>query len=183
MPIRVDSASEADVIEIAYVAAQTFPLACPSALPPDSIATFIETNLSALRFREYLEAEDREVLVARHQQEKPNDSVDSRILGYAIVIHGEEGVPQPIAARPAVELSKIYVLPDGHGAGVAATLMAKAITIATTAGARCIWLGVNQKNQRAQRFYTKHGFAIVGTRTFQIGEAVENDFIMVRSTP
>ena len=41
-------------------------------------------------------------------------------------------------------------------------------------------LGVNQNNQRAQRFYGKHGFTIAGTKTFTVGAALENDFVMVR---
>ena len=43
-----------------------------------------------------------------------------------------------------------------------------------------MWLGVNQQNQRAQRFYTKHGFAINGTKTFRLGAGIENDYVMVR---
>jgi ribosomal protein S18 acetylase RimI-like enzyme len=44
-----------------------------------------------------------------------------------------------------------------------------------------VWLGVNQSNYRAQTFYRKHGFAVVGTRTFPVGTVLENDFVMVRS--
>lgn len=47
-------------------------------------------------------------------------------------------------------------------------------------GAQCVWLGVNQENQRAQRFYAKHGFAARGTKTFRLGGHVENDYVMVR---
>ena len=43
-----------------------------------------------------------------------------------------------------------------------------------------MWLGVNQQNQRAQRFYAKHGFAINGTKTFRLGAGIENDYVMVR---
>ena len=43
-----------------------------------------------------------------------------------------------------------------------------------------MWLGVNQHNQRAQRFYVKHGFSINGTKTFRLGAGVENDYVMVR---
>jgi ribosomal protein S18 acetylase RimI-like enzyme len=43
-----------------------------------------------------------------------------------------------------------------------------------------VWLGVNQENQRAQRFYAKHGFVVSGTKTFRLGEGVENDYVMVR---
>ena len=55
-----------------------------------------------------------------------------------------------------------------------------AVHRAANGGARCVWLGVNQNNQRAQRFYGKHGFTIVGTKTFTVGAALENDFVMVR---
>ncbi len=43
-----------------------------------------------------------------------------------------------------------------------------------------MWLGVNQHNQRAQRFYRKHGFTVSGTRTFRVGDHVENDYVMIR---
>ena len=47
-------------------------------------------------------------------------------------------------------------------------------------GAECMWLGVNQKNQRAQHFYRKYGFTVNGTRTFQLGAHLESDYVMVR---
>ncbi len=82
--------------------------------------------------------------------------------------------------RPAVELSKMYVLPDGHGQGVSTALMDAVLAAAADWGASCVWLGVNQQNQRAQRFYAKHGFTVNGTRRFQLGAGVENDYVMVR---
>ena len=56
------------------------------------------------------------------------------------------------------------------------------LTLATAAewAVRCVWLGVNQANRRAQRFYLKSGFTINGTRTFQVGTRRENDYVMVR---
>ena len=78
----------------------------------------------------------------------------------------------------------MYVLPDSHGAGVSAALMAAAVDTAPQNSTRnCVWLGVNQKNQRAQRFYTKHGFTISGTKTFRLGAGIENDYVMVRPAP
>ena len=74
----------------------------------------------------------------------------------------------------------MYVLAHRHGAGVAGLLMSHAIRYATDAGARCVWLGVNQQNQRAQRFYGKHGFTVAGTKTFALGAHIEHDFVMVR---
>jgi ribosomal protein S18 acetylase RimI-like enzyme len=48
-------------------------------------------------------------------------------------------------------------------------------------GAEGIWLGVNQENARAQRFYGKHGFDRVGAKRFLVGDRYEDDWVMERS--
>jgi ribosomal protein S18 acetylase RimI-like enzyme len=95
-------------------------------------------------------------------------------------VAADDDVQRSVTLRPAVEISKMYVLPDGHGSGVSAALMIAAIDASLALGAACLWLGVNQENQRAQRFYAKHGFNTSGTKTFQLGAHVENDYVMVR---
>jgi ribosomal protein S18 acetylase RimI-like enzyme len=162
LTLGVGIASRDSADELAAVAARTFPLACPPSTPADDIALFIDANLSATRFVEYLADPQRAVLVARH---------DGRIVGYAMLIRGADG---------CAELSKIYLLAEFHGMGPATALMDAALATATDWGARSVWLGVNQENQRAQRFYSKSGFIINGTRTFRVGERQENDYVMVR---
>jgi ribosomal protein S18 acetylase RimI-like enzyme len=172
--IDVAAAVEADLPEIADVAARTFPLACPPSVTAENIAAFVEANLSQARFSGYLADDDRAVLAARD---------DDRIVGYAMLIRGvpdDHDVQRAVTLRPAVELSKIYVLADNHGGSVSAALMTAALQHATDLDAKCVWLGVNQLNERAQRFYTKHGFTINGTKTFRLGDGVENDYVMVR---
>jgi len=151
--------------ELAALAAQTFPLACPPATPAEDVASFIDATLSATRFAEYLADPRRAVFLARH---------DGRIVGYAMLIRGSDG---------EAELSKIYVLEDFHGTGPAAALMDAALATAADWGAHRIWLGVNQENERAQRFYVKSGFTINGTRTFRVGARDENDYVMARELP
>ena len=51
---------------------------------------------------------------------------------------------------------------------------------AREAGASGIWLGVNDENARANRFYDKSGFTIVGAKTFTLGSRVESDFVRER---
>jgi ribosomal protein S18 acetylase RimI-like enzyme len=163
-----------DTAELADLAARTFPLACPPSTAPEDIASFIDTNLSAGRFAEYLADPHRAILSAAQ---------GSRIIGYAMLVRGvadDTDVRRAVELHPAAELSKMYLLPDYHGAGVSAALMDLTLATAEEWGARCVWLGVNQGNQRAQRFYTKSGFKINGTRTFQVGARRENDYVMVR---
>jgi ribosomal protein S18 acetylase RimI-like enzyme len=174
MAILVAEAVDADLPELADVAARTFPLACPPSVTPENIAAFIEENLSETRFHDYLADPGRAVLIARE---------DGRMVGYVMLIRSvpdDDDVRRAVTLGAAVELSKMYVLPDSHGAGVSAALMTAALEHAKTLEAKCVWLGVNQQNQRAQRFYTKHGFGITGTRTFRLGAGIENDYVMVR---
>lgn len=174
MPVSVTVAAEPDLDELTEVAAATFPLACPPTSPAKDIAAFIAANLSRQRFTEYLADPARTVLAARE---------DGRILGYAILVRGvgeDADVARAVTTRPAVELSKIYVVADRHGFAVSANLMNAAVRCATATGAQCLWLGVNQKNARAQQFYRKNGFSVAGTKTFQLGAHTERNFVMVR---
>ena len=52
-----------------------------------------------------------------------------------------------------------------------------ALLRARGAGRAGIWLGTNQANARAQRFYEKSGFTRVGTKRFRLGSQWEHDFI------
>ena len=172
--VHIATADSVDIAELAAVAARTFPLACPPSVTPTNIASFIDANLSELRFAEYLADPRRRILTT---------SQHDRIVGYAMLIRGvgdDPEVQRVVHARPAVELSKMYVPPDNHGSGVSTALMNAALAAAAEWGAGCLWLGVNQKNQRAQQFYKKSGFTVNGTRTFQLGADIENDYVMVR---
>src|SRR5262249_2023249 len=156
-------------------AARTFPLACPPSVAPADVAYFVDTHLSAARFAEYLGDRRRSILTARH---------DGHIVGYAMLVNGVEDDPdvqRAVTIRPAAELSKMYLLPDFHAGGLSRTLMESALSAAADWNVRGVWLGVNRENQRAQRFYTKNGFKINGTRTFQVGaDRRENDYVMFR---
>ena len=174
LTLHIDTATTELADALADVAARTFPLACPPSSTPEDIDAFIAENLSPDRFAEYLTDPDRTVLAARR---------DGRILGYAMTVQGvpdDADVQRAVPLRPAIELSKMYVLADCHGAGVSAALMDAVVRYASAQNAACVWLGVNQQNRRAQRFYGKHGFEVAGTKTFHLGAEVEHDYVMVR---
>jgi len=173
--LTVGTPETVDIEQLSAVAAHTFPHACPPSIAPENIASFIAANLSPARFTEYLADPQRAVLTAHHE---------GLIVGYAMLIRGvgdDADVARAVQFRPAAELSKIYVLPDRHGSGAATALMSRVLATAEDWGVAGVWLGVNQANQRAQRFYTKSGFTISGTRTFQVGAGRESDYVMVRA--
>ena len=165
---------------IATVAAATFPLACPPHSRPDDIAGFIRDNLGADAFARYIESAESEVLAAR--------TPDGDYVGYALVHHRaptDADVAAVVTAAPASEISKMYVLPDHHAKGrassPAAALMSAALQNAKSRGSAIAWLGVNQENVRAQRFYAKMGFTRAGVKTFNLNGSIEHDFVLTQA--
>ncbi|MFD4457803.1 GNAT family N-acetyltransferase [Nocardia sp. NPDC058480] len=173
--VVVDRAGLWDAEALSDVAAATFPLACPPEATAGDIEIFLEQMLSGERFGEYLSDPARTVLKAVEGDE---------IVGYAMLIMGRPSDPEvdaQVSAGEVVELSKMYVLPGHHGSGVAAALMEAAVDTARDSGAGTVWLGVNQANERAQKFYAKHGFRQVGTKTFTVGSQLHSDFVFERA--
>lgn len=157
MPIQVRSATPADSAEVAAVAAHTFPLACPASSTPENIAAFIAANLSTNNFDKYIS--EHRVLVARE---------NNAIVGYAMLVDGvaeDPDVQRAVTLRPAMQLSKMYVLPEFHRAGVAGALMTAALTDAAAHGAMGVWLGVKWHEDlpggRARRERLRH--AVLGS--------------------
>jgi Acetyltransferases len=174
--ISIRRGGAGDTPALARLAALTFPLACPPHTTAEAIATFIATNLSEERFDAYLADAARDLFLA--------EGSDGAALGYTMLVAGEPAdadVAAALTLRPTVELSKCYVHPDAHGGGVAAALMAASVDAARTRGAAGLWLGVNQQNAKAQRFYAKSGFARVGVKRFLVGDRFEDDFVLERA--
>ncbi len=168
----IRKATADDAGPLADLAAVTFPLACPPESRPEDIAAHLANTLSAANFRGYLADPDVTVLVL---------DVDGALRGYSLLIDRPAQDPDVAAvleATPSTELSKCYVHPDHHGLGAAAELMRASTAAAAATGARGLWLGVNNQNARAIRFYEKSGFRKVGTKTFRLGNTVEHDFVM-----
>ena len=172
--MTIRPATPDDAAALHDVAKVTFPLACPPDTLPTSIAEFIAANLSEAAFAGYLCDPQRELFV------HDDGGVFS---GYTMLVYGEPGdrdVAASVTARPTVELSKVYVRPEHHGAGLASALVEASVAAAVSRGAASIWLGVNQQNVRANRFYEKSGFALVGTKKFLVGARYEDDFVRER---
>lgn len=174
MSVRPALPSEAAAL--AEVAAVTFALACPPSTTQEAIDGFIATTLSEASFTGYLADPARALLVAEHA---PGEVLE----GYAMLVLGEPTDPDvagSIRVHPTAELSKIYVREGSHGRGTAGELLARVLAVAGERGAAGVWLGTNEENVRAQRFYAKHGFEQVGTKRFRLGDRWEHDLVFER---
>ncbi|MFI5936871.1 GNAT family N-acetyltransferase [Actinoplanes sp. NPDC051494] len=172
MVISIRLATRADAGELHDLAARTFGLAAPADTPQPDIDAFIATNLSVASFERYL-ADPSRVLLIADRDDKP--------IGYAMLAGGPVADPHVAAlvsavhAGPSIELSKFYLTQDTHGSGAAAALMTATLEAAVRAGAAFCWLGVNEQNARAARFYAKHGFEVIGVKRFQVGDTWFDD--------
>jgi ribosomal protein S18 acetylase RimI-like enzyme len=100
-------------------------------------------------------------------------------VGYAqlrLAIARPDAVP-----AGAVELGRIYLLPEWQGSGAARHLLDAVEAEARTRGHDHLWLLVYPPAARAVRFYERQGFRIVGTAPFQYGAVTETDWVMLKS--
>lgn len=104
--------------------------------------------------------------------------LDGRLAGYAQLRTGP--VPLVVTGSSPIELWRFYIDAAWHGKGLAQVLMERVVAEAAERGARTLWLGVWERNERAQAFYRKCGFADVGSHVFMVGTDPQTDRIMVR---
>jgi GNAT superfamily N-acetyltransferase len=178
MSITVRRGQPGDEAALHKLAAETFGLACPPGTTQGDVDDFVSRHLSEERFAGYLADPSRTVLVAESDAGDP--------LGYSMLVRGPIADPDVRAlvdGAATVELSKFYVLLDSHGRGVAGSLMAATLDAAAQTGAATVWLGVNQRNVRAAKFYAKNGFEIIGTKRFLVGEQWHDDHVRLRPLP
>lgn len=107
---------------------------------------------------------------------------------YFLAVEGENYVgylklnfagAQTEAGHPdSLEIERIYVLKEFHGAGMGQLLVEKAIEVARENELKYLWLGVWTENERAIRFYEKMGFEKIGTHIFHFAGEAQTDYLM-----
>ena len=102
--------------------------------------------------------------------------VDERLAGYMKI--NEFPSQTDINDINALELERLYILKEFQGLRLGNDLMNYAIQTATERGKKYIWLGVWEHNERAKRFYNKHGFYRIGEHSFIVGDDVQTDYVM-----
>lgn len=105
--------------------------------------------------------------------------VDGQAAGYAQLHAGEP--PENVEGTKPTELVRLYVSSEWLGRGVGEALMRACIDEARSTGHETIWLGVWERNARAQAFYTKWDFRAVGEHMFQLGSDTQRDILMQRA--
>jgi ribosomal protein S18 acetylase RimI-like enzyme len=60
------------------------------------------------------------------------------------------------------EITRLYVHPDAAGGGIGSALLDRALVALRAAGRAQAWLNTEERNERARRFYERHGWRVEG---------------------
>ena len=104
--------------------------------------------------------------------------IDGELGGFAQILAGE--APSFVRGESPIEIKRFYVAKAYHGTGAAQELMRSAEGAARSAGAKTLWLGVWEHNDRALAFYRKTGFSPVGRKPFLVGSDLQTDVVLER---
>lgn len=169
--IRIRTATPEDAKALTDLAYTTFwdAFAHHPKNAPDDLNHYMRQAFSLEQTTKELGEENSVFLIAE---------IDGEPAGYAKIIIGsmEEGIT---AERP-IELNRLYSHQQFLGKGIGQALIDSCFERARQHGHDVMWLGVWEHNPRAQRFYEKNGFRVVGSHVFQLGEDPQTDLLMQR---
>jgi diamine N-acetyltransferase len=169
MPILLRTATPSDAELLASLGARTFADTFAADNTPEDMAAYLAANFSPAQLAGELAVPTAIFLIAE---------IDTQTVGYTKLQFGE--MPPEITAPRPIELVRIYSVRAHFGKGVGPALMQAALRFATDGAFQNIWLGVWDHNLRAQAFYRKWGFVIVGSHPFLLGSDLQTDYIMQR---
>lgn len=104
--------------------------------------------------------------------------IEGKLVGYAKLRNGE--IPACVTGQNPIELVRLYIDQNCLGVGVGNDLMQASMDEARSLGHRTIYLGVWEHNHRAQSFYFRWNFRVVGSHIFQMGSDAQMDWLMER---
>lgn len=136
---------------------------------PDDLTHYMQQAFSLEQITEELEDPKAIFLLAE---------VEGELAGYAKLIL--DNIEPGITAEKPIELNRLYSHQRFLGKGAGQALIDACFDLAKTYSRDTIWLGVWEYNPRAQRFYEKNGFRLVGRHTFLLGSDPQIDLLMQR---
>jgi ribosomal protein S18 acetylase RimI-like enzyme len=166
MKLFLQTASSTDAGVIADFARQTFETAFGPDNDPEDMRAYLNACFSIARIQEELEKPDVVYLLAY---------ADNLLVGYVKLAAGPP--PDYDAGVKPVQLSRIYVASHLLGKGLGSQLMQLTLQECRQLGYESVWLGVWERNTKAQRFYKRCGYQKIGTKSFILGSDKQVDTV------
>ena len=160
-------ARDTDAADLADIGRDTFVETFGHLYSPTDLKRYLEDTYSVEKMKEDLRDPQVEIRMAYSGK---------RMVAYCKI--GPVKLPTDVGPDPALELHRVYVYQAGQGVGVGRILLAWATERARQRGAKNLFLGVWEGNQRAIALYESRGFEKVGTYKFKVGDTLDDEFIM-----
>ena len=168
--VTIRRADSEDAELLAELGASTFSETFAADNKPEDLSAYLAESFSVARQTEELADPASTFFIAE---------VEGHAAGYAKLHAGEP--EEGVEGRKPVELVRLYVSREWLGRGVGEALMRACVEEARRAGHETFWLGVWERNGRAQAFYRKWDFRAVGEHVFQLGSDPQRDILMERA--
>ena len=166
--MTIRAATIADAAVLAELARRTFYDTFASTNDPTDMALFLAESYGVDQQTLELNNRDNTTLLVEE---------DGEAIAFAQIRAGH--VPDCVSGAEPIELWRFYVAHQWHGRGIAQSLMDRVKTEARVRGAKTLWLGVWERNDRARAFYAKCGFTDAGEHLFLFGTDPQTDLVMV----
>lgn len=160
-------AQKTDAASLAEIGRETFVETFGDLYPPGDLKQYLDETYSVDRMMSDLSDPEVEVRIAYSGK---------RMAAYCKI--GPCKLPFEVGPEPALELHRVYVSQARQGVGVGRILLAWAIERARQRGAKNLFLGVWDSNERAIALYESRGFEKVGGYKFKVGDTLDDEFIM-----
>ena len=102
---------------------------------------------------------------------------DDKIAGF-LKFNWGKAQTEPVEMDNAFEIQRIYVKKEHHGKGYGKEMFSFALKEAQKRGFDWAWLGVWERNYKAQNFYKQFGFERFSEHHFITGETVDTDWLL-----
>jgi len=167
--VDIRRANPADAEALSDFAKRSFIDAYGSSNTPAHVEAYVASAFDLDSIRSELDTDDVVYLLGRQAD---------RLVAYVKLLTNQPIDELPMAAP--MQLERIYVDSGSQGGGRGAIMLGAALDVARETGSGALWLSAWEENVRAQAFYRRHGFEVVGQTHFMLGPERQEDVIMAR---
>jgi len=165
--IEVKTAVPDDIPEMRQVAITTYQDTFAQFNTPENMQAYFDQAYNLDGLSKELSEKNSTLLIAWE---------DDKQVGFARLRKNDEVTY--LLGNHTIELQRLYVLTSAQGKSVGKLLMQHSLSYSKINQYEWIWLGVWEKNFKAQEFYSKLGFEKFSEHTFWMGDDPQIDWLL-----
>jgi ribosomal protein S18 acetylase RimI-like enzyme len=165
--IEIREAKANDIEELREVAISSYNDTFAAYNTPENMEAYFNDAYSLQNLTKELgEANSKLLLAIEH----------NRIVGFVRLRECDEVNDK--LGNNTIELQRLYVLTEAQGKAVGKILLQSALQYAAEKKYEWMWLGVWERNFKAQKFYSQYGFEKFSEHTFWQGDDPQIDWLL-----